>query len=83
MIVHHPVFVPYPAFVLPDKNGYKIMKVQAEDILLFQKQYSTDILCEADTLGELLLQFDCHPIGTLPNPLFDLAQTKASSHRRF
>jgi hypothetical protein len=47
-------------YVLPDKDGFKIMKVQAEDIPLFQKRYAADIVCEADTLGELLLQFAAH-----------------------
>ena len=44
-------------FILPDPYGYKIMKVQSEDVPLFQKRFGADILCEAATLGELLLQF--------------------------
>ena len=43
-------------YCLPEKDGYRLMKVQDEDIPLFQKRYATDIVCEADTLGELLLQ---------------------------
>jgi hypothetical protein len=44
-------------YVLPDKDGFKIMKVQAEDTPLFQKRFARDILFEADSLAELLLQF--------------------------
>jgi hypothetical protein len=44
-------------YVLPDKDGYRIMKVLAEDIPLFQKRYATEIVCEADSLDEVLLQF--------------------------
>jgi hypothetical protein len=44
-------------YLLLEKGGFKIMKVQSEDIVLFQKRFATDILCEADSLGELLLQF--------------------------
>jgi hypothetical protein len=44
-------------YLLPDKQDYKIMKVENEDIPLFQKRYATEILCEADTISELLVQF--------------------------
>ena len=44
-------------YLLPDKDGFKIMKVQTEDIPLFQKRFSRDILFEGDSLGEVLLQF--------------------------
>ncbi len=44
-------------YLLPDKQDYKIMKVEDEDIPLFQKRYATDIICEADTIAELLVQF--------------------------
>jgi hypothetical protein len=44
-------------YLLPDKDGFKIMKVQVEDIPLFQKRFGKDILFEAGSLGELLLQF--------------------------
>jgi len=44
-------------YLLPDKQDYKIMKVQDEDIPLFQKRYATEILGEADSIAELLVQF--------------------------
>ncbi len=44
-------------YLLPDKDGFKIMKVQTEDIPLFQKRFAKDILFEAGSLGEVLLQF--------------------------
>ena len=44
-------------YLLPDQHGYKILKVQPEDAPLFQKRYEKEILCQADSLGELLLQF--------------------------
>jgi hypothetical protein len=53
-------------YLLPDNDGFKIMKVQAEDIVLFQKRFAKDIVFEADSLGELLLQFAASlekPIG--------------------
>jgi hypothetical protein len=53
-------------YLLPDKDGFKIMKVQAEDIALFHKRFAKDIVFEADSLGELLLQFAASlekPIG--------------------
>jgi hypothetical protein len=53
-------------YLLPDKDGFKIMKVQAEDIVLFQKRFAKDIVFEADSLGELLLLFAASlekPIG--------------------
>jgi hypothetical protein len=44
-------------YIVPDPSGFNILKVQAEDIVVFKKRYGEDIVCEADTLGELLLQF--------------------------
>jgi hypothetical protein len=44
-------------YLLPEKNGFKIMKVQADDVVLFQKRFAKEILFEAVSLGELLLQF--------------------------
>jgi len=51
-------------YLLPDKEDFKIMKVESEDVPLFQKRYATDILCEADTIAELLAQF----AGRLEHP---------------
>lgn len=44
-------------YVLPDGHGYKILKVQVEDVPLFQKRFDADIICEADTLAALLERF--------------------------
>jgi len=44
-------------YCLPDKDGYKILKVPDEDVPHFQKRHTTEIVCDADSLGELLLQF--------------------------
>lgn len=44
-------------YLLPEQHGYKILKVQEEDVTLFQRRYGADIVCEAETLGELLAQF--------------------------
>jgi len=44
-------------YILPDDHGYKILKVESEDVPLFQKRFGGAILCEAETLDELLRQF--------------------------
>jgi len=44
-------------YLLPDLEDYKVVKVQDEDIPLFQKRYTASILFEADSLTELLAQF--------------------------
>ncbi len=51
---------PMRYYLLPEKGGFKIMKVQLEDIVLFQKRFARDILCEADSIGELLLQLGAY-----------------------
>lgn len=44
-------------YLLPDGENFKVVKVQDEDIPLFQKRFGSTILFEGESLQELLLQF--------------------------
>jgi hypothetical protein len=49
------IFMKY--FLLPDKQNYRIIKVQPEDVDVFKKKYQRQIMLEADSVAELLVLF--------------------------
>ncbi len=44
-------------YILPDKEDYRIMKVQNEDHEIFQRRYKKQILFEGASIAEVLVKF--------------------------
>ncbi len=44
-------------YIIADGENYKIMKMQDEDVSFFVKRYAKQILFEAESIAELLIQF--------------------------
>jgi hypothetical protein len=44
-------------FILPDKQGHKIMKVRQEDVDGFRRKYQWQIMPEAGSIADLMVLF--------------------------